>query len=177
MTANSNLQKFTYPTLLSALLRNANASRFTCFPDCPVGLARGSQITLFVIKEPGMGPVPLLWERGDGFLMHNADERYPCHAGGCEKRAVRQGSSNIWKPHTLCLLDISLDIYSGINFQHWINVLLLKSQTVPTIPIDTHLHGGFNQAVHCEWKLCLSIFEAMTWVRLTLFLQGNNLWR
>lgn len=47
VTANSHLQQSTYPTLLSALLRNANTSRFICFPNYPVGLARGRQTTVF----------------------------------------------------------------------------------------------------------------------------------
>lgn len=57
VTANSHLRKFTYPTLLSALLKDANASRFICFPDCPVGLVkrRGSQATFWRSRSQEWG--------------------------------------------------------------------------------------------------------------------------
>lgn len=159
--------------LLSALLRNANTSRFICFPDCPLGLVRGSQATFWWSRSQEWGQCLFYGKDGMG-LMHKADGRYPCHAVDYEKRIVRQDGWNIWKTHSLFL---SLDVCSGMKFSatglicYFLRVKLCQpSPLISTCMVDSiMLYSG----VSSEWKLCLSIFKAMTWVRLTLFLQAK----
>lgn len=105
--------------------------------------------------------------------MHNADWRYSCHTLGYEKR-IETGWLKELK-NTQPVFVCGHLLWDKV-FSHRIMYYFLKvKQCQPSTVISTCMVDSIMPytGVSSEWKLCLSIFEAMTWVRLTLFLQAK----